>query len=326
MNSLSKILFVFLFGLYYTLGHSQEDYKEYYSLLNQSKKTKDKDSSFYYLEKAIASTSAPFAEDVMELSMQLFNQKQISKAKKAFLKAIALGYEIDNDTVVNCIPYKIDYTPYVKNTSKSKEYMLEHYTNEIRKTRTTYLKNANSVDNQIFEAFLHNEHYFQDLRFLFYDNKVNDSIAFNYISKYGATPSSYFMLDLLKKDKFPDRRKCVRFNGHTITMLLNHAIAGFLNKEDALAFVTLLWTLVENGKITPREYAMAYDHYYQFYISEGKNYFGTVFILNDDNKLATMSLADPKNVDAIRKKHYLIDLRTECRSYKIELPENYGKE
>ncbi|VXC32622.1 conserved hypothetical protein [Flavobacterium sp. 9AF] len=324
MDSLSKILFVSLFSLFYNAIHSQENFTAYYTLLNQSKKTTDSDSSFYYLEKAITTTSTPFAEDVMSLSMQLFNRKEISKAKKAFLKAVSLGYEIDNDTLVNFIPYKIDYSSF-SFTSKVKEYILQHYEKEIKKFRTDFLKNTYTEDNKIFESFLHNEHYFQDLRFLFYDNKVNDSLAFNAISKYGATPSSYFMLEILKKNKFPDRRKCIRFNGHTITMLLNHAIAGFLKKEDALEFITLLWPLVETGKLTPREYAMTYDHYYQWYVTENKNYFGTVFILNDDNKSAIMSLADPINIDTIRKKHFLIDLKTECKNYNVQLPENYEK-
>lgn len=323
MKLLSTLFFT-LFFFFNSSLHAQKKYFEYYLLTNESIKTLDKDSSLFFLEKAIESNIA-FPDDLMNLSLKLYNKKHYTKAKKAFLNAVSLGYEIEKDTVFNNIPYRIDYQSSSIN-SNLKEYMNNNFKKEIEKTRTDFLKNASSEDNQIFEAFLHNEKYFQDLRFLFYDNKVNDTIAFNYIGKYGATPSSYFMLEILKKNKFPDRRKCVRFNGQTITLLLNHAIAGFLNKEDALDFVTLLWPLVENGKITPREYAMAYDHYYQWYVSEGKNYFGTTFYLNDDNKLSIMSLTNPKNVDAIRKKHYLNDLKTECRNYNVALPENYGKE
>ncbi|HSD14687.1 MAG TPA: hypothetical protein VLB74_08570 [Flavobacterium sp.] len=309
-------------------AYSQNNYDSYHSFIRQSSRM-NSDSVIIYLEKAIKENE-PFSEDLKFLSYQYFKKGNYKEAKKAFYEAIRYGYQFESDqthqggftieydlSFINIVD-KSNYGVFLNDLYKKKQ-------KKMRRLRNNYLKEVNKNDNDIFENILQNEKYFQELRFLFFDNKVKDSLGLNYIAKYGATPNSYYMLELLKKGIFPKRRKCARFNGQTITMLLNHAIACFLNKEDALEFVGLLWPLVEKGELTPNEYASAYDHYVHHFIDENKGMFGTMGIIDDQGNFILEDLLFPSEVNNIRKKYWSSSIEEFCRERNWKLPKNYGR-
>ncbi|UOK43464.1 MULTISPECIES: hypothetical protein [Flavobacterium] len=321
-----KILLLFSTFVLSCISYSQSNYKEYHSLSIKSQKT-TKDSAIFYLEKAVK-IAIPFPDELRNLSYYYFQSGNDVKAKEAFFKSIRFGYQFESDNNKQqrfAVEYDLGYMS-LENKSNYGVFLNGLYKkklNKMRRLRQRYLKELDKNDNVLFENILHNEKYFQELRFLFFDNKVKDSLAFNYIGKYGSTPNSYYMLELLKKGVFPKRRKCRRFNGQTITILLNHAIAGFLKKEDALQFVQMLWPLVEIGELTPDEYASAYDHYVQYFIDANKSLFGTKMYTDIDGKLTLMELINPNDVNQIRKEYWIVDIELFCKNFNIKLPKNY---
>lgn len=316
----------FLFLMTYSALHSQQNYKEYHSLINKAQIASG-DSSIIYYEKAIK-TATPFAEHLKSLSFRYYEKGDTAKAKKTFLQAIENGYQFENDDNFKDHPFAIEYKSGFIDINSTTPYgsfaasLLKKEAPKMRASRKAYLKQANTVDNLTYEVLLQNENFFQEMRSLFWDNKVKDTIALKNISTYGSTPNSYLMLDLLKKDKFPQRRKCARFNNKTISMILNHGVACFLNKEDAHEFVEMLWKLVEKGDLTPLEYACAYDHYIACYIDSSKSQFGTPMVLVDQN-MTYVDVLKPDEVNDLRKKHWLNSLEIYSEEYGISLPKNY---
>ncbi|MFD2602564.1 hypothetical protein [Flavobacterium suzhouense] len=328
MSLIKRFLLIFTLCLSYFANAQKNDYKAYSHYLILSDITSNLDSSIFYIEKAI-NVAEPFAEDFRQLSFLYFKKGNVKKAKKAFFSAVNAGYQLEKDDKFNDKAFKLDYdSSYLNTADKTKFGMFvqdlwNSRKKAIRKLRDNYLKRNLKTDDEIFEAMLQNENYFQSLRFMFYDNKVNDSVAFPYIAKYGPSPNSYYMLDLLKSDLFPHRRNCARFNGLTITMLLNHGVSGFLNKQDAEEFITILWNLVIRGDLKPREYAAAYDQYVQFFIQPDKNMLGTTRYRDEEGNSRIMDLIDPGHVNEIRKKYWLDSIQNYCEQYNVKLPKNY---
>jgi len=320
-----SFLFLAISGI---LCAQTNNYQQYQQYLLAAQRSTSADSVVDYYKKAF-NVAEPFAEDLKNLSNTYFYEGNLKEAEKTFYKSVEQGYQLEKDNDFESREFSIDYNlGYInlKDTTGYGLFLSQLYTTnkkKLIKLRKGYLKKKSGAQNEIYESMLQNEYYFQSLRFLFYDGKVKDTVAFPYIAKYGATPNSYYMLRLLKEKKFPDRRKCARFNGHSITMLLNHAIAGFLNKDDANVFVTLLWEEVPKGNITPYEYASAYDHYIQCFIDENKNLIGTTQYMDDNGRVMLMDLLDPAGVNAIRKKYWLDTIENYCENFNIKLPRNY---
>lgn len=328
----NNLLFYSFLLFFFNYSFSQQgNYKEYHHLMNKSKEL-HKDSVFYFNETAFQSAE-PFPDDLLKLGFGYYKKGDLKNAKKLFLKAIKYGYQAKPDENYYNSLFMIEYDQnYISNHKfdfgQYLNKMYQENKKKVNKLRRKYLEEVNNnQDNRIFESLLHNEKYFQDLRFLFFNNKVEDTLALKNIFRYGSTPNSYYALDLLKKNNFPKRLNCTRWNGQSITVLLNHIVFGFLNKSDAEEFVSLLWKLVERGDLTPYEYAKTYDHYISVFVDENKNMFGTVFTFDelDNNKLIIEDLVSPAEVNTIRSKHWLIDIETFCKNTGASLPKNYVK-
>ena len=304
------------------------NYQQYHNYLLAAQRSTSADSIVDYYNKAF-NAAEPFAEDLKNLSNTYFYKGNIKEAEKAFYRSVEQGYQLEKDKDTDRREFSIDYNLGYLNLNDTTRYGLfisklyNENKEKLTRLRKGYLKKKSEAQDEIYESMLQNEYYFQSLRFLFYDGKVKDTVAFPYIAKYGSTPNSYFMLRMLKEKKFPNRRKCARFNGHSITMLLNHAIAGFLTKDDANEFVTLLWQEVPKGNITPYEYASAYDHYVQCFIDENKNLIGTTQYMDDNGTVMLMDLLAPAEVNAIRKKYWLDTIENYCENLNVKLPRNY---
>nr|WP_042286976.1 hypothetical protein [Nonlabens ulvanivorans] len=102
---------------------------------------------------------------------------------------------------------------------------------KARKARKKFLKQIDPIQNEIYEVMLQNEYDFQEVRLNILPKKDIPEADRKAASKYLNTGNSYLMLQLLKDGKFPKRNRCARFNDQTITILLNHAIAAFVNKK-----------------------------------------------------------------------------------------------
>ena len=307
----------------------QNDYKLYGELINRGNNSKNLDSICFFYKNAFG-VAEPYEEDYIKMSLFCFNRKNLKESKFYILKSLEIGNILKKDLLDTL--FVINYKESVKENLKFKKFtdsIVNKFTFKINKLRRKYLKKQQTPNstshNDIFEKLLQNEKYFQDLRFLFYDNKCQDSIAYNKISKYGYVPNSYLILNLLKQNKFPKRRFCYRFNEQTILMLLNHAITGFLNKKDVSQFLTLLWCEVETGNLSNYTYMCIYDHSYQCFINENKTFFGTVIQIDENNNKKIMDVFDPKNLN-LRRFEFWGD-RIECFSklYNLDLPNNYEK-
>lgn len=326
-----KKIFLFIFILFINLDViSQDDYKKYHKMIIESNKL-SKDSSIMLMEKAL-SIATPFPEDLNTLAFLYYSNGNFKKATKVFFQSISIGNQIEPDIKKSKdTSFYFEYDQNFINEENNSEFNLFINTlykkkkNKIKKLRKKYLKKTNTKDNNLYEVFLHNDCYFQSLRFHVFKNNAFDTLTYDIISKYGNTPNSYFMLKLLKKGSFPKRRNCSRFNGQTITILLNHAISGFLNKDDALEFIELLWGLVLQGELTPLEYANAYDHYVNWYISEDKGLFGTKVYLDDLGEFTVQDLLIPNEVNFIRQKYLNESIELFCERRNWKLPSNYGK-
>jgi hypothetical protein len=324
-------LFFFIFILFHNQDViSQDDYKIYHKMILESNNL-SKDSSIMVMEKAF-SIATPFPEDLITLAFRYYSNGNFKKAKKVFYQSISVGNQIEPDIKkLKDTTFYFEYNHSYINEDNNSEFnvfinsIYKNKKNKIKKLRNEFLKKTNTKDNYIYEVLLHNESYFQSLRFHVFKINPFDTLIYDIVSKYGNTPNSYFMLKLLKEKSFPKRRNCMRFNGQTITILLNHAISGFLSKDDALEFIELLWGLVLQGELTPLEYANAYDHYVHWYISEDKGLFGTKVYLNDLGEFIVQDLLIPNEVNLIRQKYLIECIELFCERRNWKLPSNYGK-
>ena len=141
--------------------------------------------------------------------------------------------------------------------------------------------------------------------------------------KYLNIGNSYYMLELLQKDEFPNRYKCRRFNDQSIGILINHAIAGFANKEDAKLFMDLLWKQVENGNLSADYYSKAMDHYISWYENHEKSLLGTTVFSEDFKTFQLNDVIDPEQLNELRAKYWLGTIEQYCISTGFLLPKNY---
>jgi hypothetical protein len=323
INNAVLIIILFITSVLY----SQTDYKLYHTYITKADYAVSNDSAIYYYKKAFKAAQ-PFEENLRTLCYRYFVNGDINNAKKYFFEAVKAGYQLEKDPDCDVNDFYIDYNQTYINLDSTTKYGLftksiyTGYTKKLKELRKDYLKQIDISQDKIYETALQNENYFQLTRSYSYDNKVSDTV-FKNISKYAATPNSYYMLGLLKIGKFPERRKCSRFNSQTITMLLNHGVSGFLKKEDASEFIDLLWKQVEKGNLTPHEYASAYDHYVHWFIDKSKTVFGTKSYSDENNKLTLVDLLYPKEVNTLRKQHWLPTIEMFAKIYQFNLPKNY---
>ncbi len=324
-----KICLYFL--IFFISSIKAQNYKEYHELVDKNTLTKDNDSIVFYLEKAISSVKKPFPKQLLSLGFQYYEKGNDKKAYNTFLRAIENGYQFESD--MKKLVYYIEYNSNFIETYKEGKFPFFNYMNEmysknikkIKKYRQKFLKKINKKQNETYEVFLQNEYYFQIIRLNILPERGVGRDTLGIVSKYLPSGNSYAMLKLLKQDNFPKRYNCARFNDHTITILLNHAISGFANKNDAEEFINLLWREVERGNITPYDYAKAYDHYVVWYVDDNRTYFGTTLTsIEGVEELVCKDVIYPEKLNEIRKKYWLINIESFTEKYGYKLPLNYS--
>lgn len=316
-----KIVFFLLAFITSVATFAQSDYRMYHYNLNKVVSSTPLDSTIYFYETAFK-YAVPFSEDAIRLGMEYIKKNDFENSEKWMKRAIELGYQFKKDEInKDEVDYIMTWIPrdttslVVKFVTK---YMNQHYDS----LRQIYISQCSKED--LFEQLLDNENYVQSLRNLFWSGKVVDSIAYQNICKYGFTPNGLLFLKMLENRTFPKRRETRRFNNHSITMLLNHCIAGLPTKQEAERFLVLLWKLVEVGEIKPREYEQAYDQYIEIHVEPQKSYFGSRTI-SENGKRSSIPLIDPKNVEKYRAEAWLQPLTVFNKYLNIELPPNYEK-
>jgi hypothetical protein len=325
-----KFTFIyFLLTLFVYKSYSQNEYKLYHQLILKAQNQTLSDSVVFYYEKAF-SNNYPFPEDLRNVSYLCYKNNQTKLAEKYFFESIKYGLQVENDKKndTEIVEYDFGYVK-INDTIGYLGFLnqlIKRKHNKIKRLRDSFLKKTNTDDNIIFEKLLQNEMYFQKIRFSLENNiNTNDTICISKIFKYSACPNSYYALKLLTENSFPIRKNCKRFNNHSITILLNHIVSGFLNIEDAKNFIEKLWRLVELGSVTPEEYAFAYDHFIHHFVSESKGYFGTMLNFSSDGKLILEDLLEPTKVNEIRNKYWNTTIESFCEKRNCKLPSNYEK-
>lgn len=318
-NYFISVLFIFVISCFCLC---QNDYKNYHLLLNKVTSKTSIDSSCFYYESAF-SYAIPFSEDAFRLAIYYHKKNDISNSKKYLCKAISLGYQFKPDSS-NKDEITYVQTGLNRDTNDLTNKFIISFMNEnYELNRKKYLEKCKHDDS--YEQLLDNENYVQSMRNLFWTGEVKDSIAYINICKYSFTPNSKLFLKFLETSTLSKRRESKRFNSSSITMLLNHCIAGFQNKSDAELFLTYIWKLVEIGEIKPREYEQAYDHYVAVHINENASYFGSRTTRDENGKRISYPLLDPKNVEKLRAEAWLLPLITYNQMIGLELPINYEK-
>lgn len=326
-----KRFFVILFFLCSHFVIGQSNYKLYYQAFLKANSVESKDSVLYYKLKAITFADA-FPKDLLNISFEYYKNENLKLADKYFIKAILNGYQIEPDSDFINIPYKTNYDfGFIEKFKNSKsiygEFMNTMYNRnkkKIEKARLNFLNSIDLVEDSKFEYLLQNEFDFQKVRLEILPQKnISDSI-YVVLNKYMNTGNSYVMLEMLKNNSFPNRKKCRRFNDQTIALLLNHAIAAFVDKEDAKEFVDLLWEQVEKGNITTYDYAKALDHYTSWYEKNNTSLLGTTTIASSDFKtFQCLDVLYPEKLNELRKKYWLNTIEEFCKSTGFLLPSNY---
>jgi hypothetical protein len=322
-----KINYIYIFLYFFSFSFSYSQYQNYYSEILKSNLTKNNDSIPIYNKKAIKK-NIPFTDDLIRLSFYFYNLKEYKEASNYFLKAVKQGYNIikEDNSHLHIVNYEMGYLDFNKeNRNKWEEFLFAMYSKnekKYKKERNKFKKTQiNTIDNQIYNVLLSNEMYYQNLRLLKIDTiSIKEPNIFDKLNMYGMIPGSYYLLDILKKGLFPDRRKCNNFSNISLTLLLNHNIKGFINKNEAEICIKLLWKEVERGNLRPYEYASVYDQYYMHYINDKYNYFGTVtYYDKETSKSYLFNLANPLEINQIRKEHFLEPIENTV----FNLPKNY---
>jgi hypothetical protein len=247
------------------------------------------------------------------------------------LEAIKNGYQVEPDKAFINLPFTIEYdsgfiSKYENASSPYAKFMKEMFANnknQVRKLREEFINNIDKIENIKYEVLLQNELNFQKIRFEILPTKqVPDSII-RTLYKYLNIGNSYYMLELLSNGEFPSRYKCRRFNDQSINMLINHAIAGFANGEDAKLFIDLLWKQVEKGNLSPYDYAKAVDHYTSWYEDPTKTLLGTVTISEDFKTFQCIDVLNPDKLNELRAKYWLVPIEVFCKNTGYLLPKNY---
>lgn len=328
---MKKFFLILFFLLVTSNSNSQSNYKLYYENLNKAKNFEELDSIIFYQVKA-TSYAEPLPKDALNLAFNFYKKNNLRKSNDYFCLAFEYGYQIETDLDYKNIPYSIDYDfgfieKYKNLNNPYSTFINEMYNKnykKIKKLRKKFIQKIDKLENYKYEVLLQNEYDFQTVRLGILPKKnISDSIQ-NILNKYLNTGNSYLMLDLLKNNKFPKRTNCRRFNEQTISMLLNHAISAFATKDDAKEFIELLWVQVENGNISPYEYAKAIDHYTSWYENSEYSLLGTSTMASSDFKtFQCISVLYPEKLNELRNKYWLETIEIFCLKTGFKLPQNY---
>lgn len=309
---------------------AQSDYHKYYLNINKSKEYSNVDSILKYRLAAI-NYAKPLPKDLLNISFYLYEKGDVSKSSHFFCRAFKNGYQVEPDENYKDLPFKIEYDfgfidRYIDSKTRYANFMSFMYKKNkkrIKKIRKKFIKQIDEIDDARYEVLLQNELNFQRIRMDILPNKVNiDSVTLT-LHKYLNIGNSYYMLDLLKNDEFPNRYKCRRFNEQNINILLNHAIASFATKEDAKQFVDLLWKQVEIGNIIPYDYAKAIDHYTQWYENSERSLLGTTTTSEDFKTFQCVDVLYPEKLDELRDSFWLESIELFCDNTGFKMPNNY---
>mgnify|MGYP001284525825 CR=1 FL=1 len=326
--------FVIICLLLGSLNAQNNNYKSYHTSINKAKSFKNLDSTIFHYEKAFKAAN-PFVKDLKSLAYNYFKKGDLKNSDKYFIMSIDYGYQFEDDENFKKLPYKVNYQNgfiFQYENSKSPyasfiKTMVARNENEMRERRKKFIDAIDIIQDEIYEVLLQNEYYFQEVRLNLLPNKGIEETEYKAVAKYLSSGNSYLMLDLLKTNKFPNRRLVSRFNNQSISILLNHAIAGFINKEDAKEFIDFLWLEVERGNITPPEYAKAYDHYVNWYIDNESTYYGTTLYMPEGfDKPLYMDVLFPEKLNELRNDIWLVSIEEEAAMTGFQLPLNYKKQ
>lgn len=328
-NQLSLILLLLAFNLNIA---AQTNYKSYYASLNKSKAYLEIDSILKYKLNALK-FAKPLPSDILNIGFYYFQKNDIPKAKHYYLEAIKNGYQIEPDEEFKDLPYQTEYdfgfiSKYENSNLSFANFINAMYTankTETRKLRKKFIRNVDIIEDRKYEVLLQNELNFQKIRFEILPSKQVPDTIVSVLYKYLNIGNSYYMLDLLQNDAFPSRYKCRRFKDQSLGILINHAIAGFANKEDAKLFIDLLWKQVENGNMTPDAYSKAVDHYTSWYINPEKSLLGTSIISEDFKVFQCIDVINPQELNELRDRYWLVSIEEYCESTGFLLPKNYKK-
>jgi len=330
MKKKQIILIAVIFILLSFNGNAQKKYKEYYNELNKSGNFTDTDSILKYQLNALE-YAQPLPSDLIGIAFSYYEKKKFKKSSYYFCEAIKHGYQIETDEDYIKYPYKIDYDfTFVSNFKSQKNdfsdfinFMFKKNKKKAKKIRKKFIRRIDKIEDAKYEFLLQNEFNFQEIRLEILPNeKLPDTIV-KIIHKYANIGNANYMLDMLKNNTFPYRLNCRRFNSQSINMLLNHAIASFVKKDDAKLFIDLLWGQVENGNITPKDYANAMDHYTQWYINKNKSLLATTTFSEDFKTFQCMDVLYPEKLNELRKQYWLEDIEVFCNTTNFKLPKNY---
>jgi hypothetical protein len=316
---MNKIVFIFYIFLLKFHLFSQNNYKKYHETLNKiySHDSICNDSIIYFYERAFEYAN-PFSEDVYDLAYYYYVDDDIVKSEQSLEKSILLGFQMKKDYKDNDSLYpEINYGHYSFNNELN-DSLDGYYNFELNfiKNRYDSLRNIflHSVKNDYyFEVLLNNELYSQLIRL----NRDHSFFTRQILNDEVFKPNARLMYELLLKDKLPLRRMSKRFNSYSITMLLNHCIAGMESRRKAEVFMDMLWGKVVLGELTPIEYASAYDHFVHHFVHSRKSYFGTNLKNGRVRKLLY-----PNKINELRKDCWLITIEDYTRYYGLRLPKN----
>lgn len=330
MKNAIKFILAISFFVTHLIAAAQTDYKAYHANINKADTFEETDSILKYHLLAIKQAK-PLPSDSKSIAFYYFRKNNIKKAQLYFLEAIKNGYQIEPDEDFKDLPFKTEYNfgfinEYQKSDTPYAKFINAMYVknkNKIRKLRKKFIRNIDKIQDSNYEVLLQNELNFQKIRIEILPTKqVSDSVM-RTLFKYLNIGNSYYMLELLKKDEFPSRYKCRRFNDQSFGMLVNHAIAGFADKEDAKLFIDLLWRQVERGNMSPYDFAKALDHYTSWYENNEKSQLGTSIISEDFKTFQCIDVINPEELNELRAKYWLVSIEDFCESTGYLLPKNY---
>lgn len=317
------LLIIYSFSSYFIYAQHDSsllsNYEKYHETLNEiySFDSIYNDSVINIYERAFK-FAIPFSEDVYDLSYYYYSNDNKLKAEKCLEKSVLLGYQMKKDiSYYDSLYPEVLYgnfaygNSFVDTTSAYFQFESNFMRNSYDSLRAVFL---GSIQNDsYFEVLLENEKYAQLIRLnqnhSFYTREVLNNEVFK--------PNANLIFKLIEVDMFPSRRSTRRFNSHSISMLLNHCIAGMEDKDQAEKLMKMLWQKVVLGELTPIEYASAYDHYVHHFINSRKSYFGTNLKKGRIRKLLL-----PKKIGELRNDYWLPSIENYANYYDLKLPKN----
>lgn len=286
------------------------------------------DSVNYYYQQAFK-LQPPFPSDLNSYAWYSYNKKYYKQTQSAIYEAVINGYQYYPEAYekANAIA---DYTIHRRDTTSAfgrfKDSVLSLSYDSLR---SIFLQGCTEID--YFNIMLVQEHSFQRGR----GNFIHDTILNlenSQIFKIQIDLEKYpfsFLFNLLREDKFPDRRKTRNYSDYAINIILIHEVVA-LKEEDSKEFFDLLWKEVLKGNIKPYYYSTLYDWYHNgdIEVPDKESTFGTII---EDRKFIDgvldggqmTDVKNPKKINELRKNHYLLSIEDYAKSYNYKLPENY---